>query len=137
MSLSEKIVELEDSVNIYSNNMEVTLFLEALLGRYLVYRPSGYLPISSIYLRQAMQITSPPLPNDNIKGEDTALIPMRNTIRKEDTALIPMRNTIRKEDTALIPMRNTIRKEDTALIPLQSNKTTKKGKKFARIALNF
>lgn len=48
-TLIEKVNELEDMVNYYYYNIDILLFLEVLLGRYLVYRPIGYIPRDEIY----------------------------------------------------------------------------------------
>jgi len=52
LSIKEKINQIEGMINYYSNNIQVLLFIERMLGRYLVYRPTGYLPSTSIFLKE-------------------------------------------------------------------------------------
>ena len=52
LSIREKINQVEGLINNYSTNIQVMLFIERMLGRYLVYRPIGYLPPTTIYSRE-------------------------------------------------------------------------------------
>ena len=82
LSIRDKINQVEGLINYYSNNIQVMLFIERMLGRYLVYRPIGYLPSTTIYSREI--VNEEKIDDINsAKTEEATLVPLSNNIKNK------------------------------------------------------
>jgi len=82
LSIREKINQVEGLINYYSTNIQVMLFIERMLGRYLVYRPIGYLPPTTIYSREI--VNEEKIDDINsAKTEEATLVPVSNNIKNK------------------------------------------------------
>jgi hypothetical protein len=82
LSIREKINQVEGLINYYSTNIQVMLFIERMLGRYLVYRPIGYLPSTTIYSREI--VNEEKIDDINsAKTEEATLVPLSNNIKNK------------------------------------------------------